>query len=70
MRNLRKFNYAGTHLGVIRVTDEFGQPMGEIEYTKDTDCWTFTPEGQSPFPPAYSAADLMKHINQFQEANG
>jgi hypothetical protein len=64
MRNLIKFRYAGTPLGTIRVTGQFGRPVGEIEYTRDSDCWSFTPEGESTYPPRYSASELMSDIKE------
>jgi hypothetical protein len=65
MKNLEKFHYAGTALGLIRVTGQFGCPVGEIEKNSETGLWYFTPEGQDPYSERDSAAKLMGDIRAF-----
>lgn len=65
MRNLEKFRYAGTPLGVIRVTGELCYPVGEIEKNRETGKWYFTPDGQDPFSERDSAAGVMADIKAF-----
>lgn len=64
MKNLEKFRYAGTRLGVIRVTGEFGCPVGEIEKDPSTGLWRFCLDGFSPWLGRSSASELMRDIKE------
>lgn len=65
MRNLEKYRYAGTPLGTIRLTAEFGRPVGVIEKNSETNRWYFAPEGEDPYAEREGAAGVMSDIRAF-----